>query len=38
MEHMKKAHSNLDQNAFFVKEGTGIQSLVIKEEVKGDDI
>ena len=38
MEHMKKVHSSLDQNSFYVKEGTSIKDLIIKEEVKEDDI
>ena len=38
MEHMKKARSGLDQSSFYVKEGTGIKDLVIKEEVGGDEI
>ena len=39
MEHMKKAHPELGQDAFFIKEGTGVQeSLVIKQEVADIDV
>ena len=34
LEHMKKAHPKLGQDAFFIKEDTGVEeSLVIKQEV-----
>ena len=38
MEHMKKFHSKLGEDAFFVKDGSNISSLIIKEEVTEGDI
>ena len=37
MEHMKKAHSDLDTSAYYVKEGTDISEIVVKQEVADDD-
>ena len=39
MEHMKKAHSQLGQDAFFVKEGAdAAKSIIVKQEVASVDI
>ena len=38
MEHMKKFHSKLGEDAFFVKDGSNISGLVVKEEVTEGDI
>ena len=38
MEHMKKFHSKLGEDAFFVKDGSNISRLVVKEEVTEGDI
>ena len=37
MEHMKKAHSNLNTSAYYVKEGTDISKIVVKQEIADDD-
>ena len=37
MEHMKKAHSDLDTSAYYVKEGTDISEIVVKQEIADDD-
>ena len=38
MEHMKKFHSKLGEDAFFVKDGSNISGLIVKEEVTEGDI
>ena len=42
MEHMKKYHSELGQDCFFIRKGADINelrsSLTIKQEVMGDNI
>ena len=39
MEHMKKAHSELSQDAFFVKEGAdAAESIIVKQEVTSVDV
>ena len=39
MEHMKKAHSELSQDAFFVKEVTdAAESIIVKQEVTSVDV
>ena len=34
---MKKAHSDLDTSAYYVKEGTDISEIVVKQEIADDD-
>ena len=39
MKHMKKAHSEHGQDAFFVKEGADIaEAIVVKQEVSNVDV
>ena len=39
MEHMKKAHSELGQDAYFVKEGADVvEAIVVKQEVASVDV
>ena len=38
MEHMKKFHSKLGEDAFFIKDCTNITGLIVKEEVTEGDI
>ena len=39
MEHMKKPHSELGQDAFFVKEGADVaKSIIVKQEVTSVDV
>ena len=38
MEHMCKTHSNVDANAYFVKEGTEVPEFEVKEEVTIIDV
>ena len=39
MEHMKKAHLELGQDAFFVKEGANVaESIIVKHEVASVDV
>ena len=38
MEHMKKSHANLGEDAFFVKNGSNVTDLIVKKEVTKDDI
>ena len=38
MDHMKKVHSEVGANVFFVKEGVDADILQVKQEVEAEDI